>query len=72
MNPLCRGCRYSKLGDVRAKSICIIAKLQIEGKCPCINCLVKVMCNKQCDIRISRRRELDVLKSVWKGYPENM
>ena len=56
MNKLCRGCRFSKLRDT---SLCLIVRARSEKKCPCINCLVKVICNKNCDIRIKKRIEIE-------------
>ena len=60
MNKLCRGCRYSNFREIAGgKPICIIVKLESEEDCPCINCLVKIICIKNCDKRTKKRREIE-------------
>ena len=41
----CKGCGIAKY------VICSFNRYSLEHECPCIDCLVKVMCNKTCDYR---------------------
>ncbi len=50
---ICRGCMLSsRLG------LCFFVEYNIEYKCPCSECLVKVMCRDSCDERIKTKHEL--------------
>ena len=61
MNELCRGCRYSNFRDIaEGKPICMIVIFEGQEECPCINCLVKMMCIKNCDIRIKKRQQITI------------
>ncbi len=41
---ICKGCPQKG-------PYCAFIEANIEDKCPCIECLIKVMCNKTCDLR---------------------
>lgn len=43
---ICQGC-YS----IKRKIYCGFMNYSTEEKCPCINCLVKVVCENRCDSR---------------------
>ena len=60
MNKLCQGCRYSELRDIGTRSYnCVILQLlESEEDCPCINCLVKMVCIENCDKRTKKRIEM--------------
>lgn len=44
---ICKGCVMARSD----RSACIIVKKQKEEMCPCINCLVKMICLDTCDER---------------------
>jgi len=45
-NPLCSGCRYTNT------EICASEEYNVKkDPCPCVNCLIKVMCHKKCEAR---------------------
>jgi len=49
MNSLCKGCRYLKFS---MESLCLFRKHNAAKICPCIDCLVKIIChNAICDKR---------------------
>ena len=46
VNKECRGCTIKV-----TRSFCLFIAQEIADKCPCIECLVKVTCNKKCGVR---------------------
>ncbi len=47
MNKHCFGCRayYTESEEIQ----CAFKFSNIDGSCPCTNCIVKVICNQICD-----------------------
>ncbi len=52
---VCKGCMMG-----REYTLCYFEELDIEEKCPCVECLVKVMCNESC----SKRDGVKYMKSI--------
>ena len=51
MNKLCKGCLVAIMCDNIYEAICEICPLAHSGnekECPCVNCLVKSMCQRSC------------------------
>ena len=56
MKEICRGCPTSSIGsgdaDGHVGGRCTFIQRSKEEQCPCIYCLIKVMCNKNCRERL--------------------
>jgi hypothetical protein len=44
---ICRGCVMMKID----RYVCLFRASMLEDECPCIECLVKVICEESCDTR---------------------
>lgn len=55
----CRGCRISS-----KSTFCCFKLAQSQKKCPCIECLVKVVCKKECLKRLQSRADIMKGKTV--------
>lgn len=52
MDNRCKGCYFTaKRRSVGFRKGCIFLNQEIIEKCPCVECLVKVMCNEQCTLK---------------------
>ncbi len=48
----CKGCFLKNNSGPPYRSYCVFVVGKIQKHCPCLNCLVKVVCNKAaCDVR---------------------
>ena len=47
MNPSCEGCNTHS--DEGPPNGCCYREYNEDNSCPCINCLVKMICNDPCD-----------------------
>ena len=58
----CKGCRL-----IGKEENCLIVQFDRIDECPCINCLVKVMCKGLCEERHNKRRRIQVdnLQGGW-------
>jgi hypothetical protein len=55
MNELCKGCRLHRMET--DKFNCGFDERGAQSYCPCINCLVKVVCQKRCHKRLAEYPE---------------
>lgn len=51
INKECKGCGF-------VYRYCSFANANITEECPCINCLVKIICREFCNERVQAREEL--------------
>ncbi len=51
MKDICQGCNISYC-------FCYFKLAKAEELCPCINCLVKIVCKTDCDNRLDKRKNL--------------
>lgn len=50
-NKHCFGCvAYNTLSNPKDKVQCAFSFSNIDGRCPCTTCIVKVLCNEICDL----------------------
>lgn len=52
MHVKCKGCRIYREDTDRFK--CGFVSLNAQSYCPCINCLVKVVCQERCGKRLNQ------------------
>ncbi len=46
----CSGCvATSRSGKLQR--VCFIGDLNDKGNCPCVNCIIKMMCSTMCEMR---------------------
>lgn len=45
----CKGCLTNNAKDKHGFSLCPAGRFNYKGKCPCTECVVKVMCGHPCE-----------------------